>query len=136
MLRALIQLIVRLPRCTRDGPSAARSSGGSAPKARRCFDVSSGMLVDRSGMEGSSNPPNQRIAGRVRALRSEQCLSPDELSGRCGVSRSTVPLIERGESSPTAVLLEKPAVDLNVSLASPFGARYAVVLCGEVGPWR
>jgi transcriptional regulator with XRE-family HTH domain len=67
-----------------------------------------------------SSQLTQRIAQRVRELRATSGLSLDDLAGRCGVSRSMISLIERGESSPTAVLLEKLAVGLNVSLASLF----------------
>jgi transcriptional regulator with XRE-family HTH domain len=70
--------------------------------------------------ESAPDPLNLRIAERVRALRTAKGLSLDELSGRSGVSRSMISLIERGESSPTAVLLEKLAVGLHVSLASLF----------------
>jgi transcriptional regulator with XRE-family HTH domain len=70
--------------------------------------------------EDASSQLTQRIAQRVRELRGATGLSLDELAGRCGVSRSMISLIERGESSPTAVVLEKLAVGLNVSLASLF----------------
>jgi transcriptional regulator with XRE-family HTH domain len=73
-------------------------------------------------MDDSSTHLTQRIAQRVRELRAANGLSLDELAGRCAVSRSMISLIERGESSPTAVLLEKLAVGLNVSLASLFEA--------------
>jgi transcriptional regulator with XRE-family HTH domain len=75
-------------------------------------------------MKEEPGPPPlaERIAGRVRQLRSALGLSLDELAGRSGVSRSMISLIERGESSPTAVVLEKLAVGLNVSLASLFEA--------------
>ncbi len=63
-----------------------------------------------------------RIAQRVRDLRALRGLSLDELAAHCGVSRSMISLIERGESSPTAVLLEKLATGLNVPLASLFEA--------------
>ena len=63
---------------------------------------------------------NQRIAARVRALRAERGLSLDTLASRCGASRSMLSLIERGESSPTAVLLEKVATGLGVTLAALF----------------
>ena len=67
-------------------------------------------------------PPrvNEQLARRVRELRGTRGLSLDELAAQCGVSRSMISLIERGESSPTAVLLEKLATGLNVSLASLF----------------
>jgi transcriptional regulator with XRE-family HTH domain len=65
---------------------------------------------------------NDRIAQRVRELRAARGLSLDALATHCGVSRSMISLIERGESSPTAVLLEKLATGLGVSLASLFDA--------------
>jgi transcriptional regulator with XRE-family HTH domain len=68
---------------------------------------------------------NQRIAQRVRELRAAQGLSLDALAGKSGVSRSMISLIERGESSPTAAVLEKLAVGLNVALASLFDAPTA-----------
>lgn len=63
---------------------------------------------------------NQRIAERVRQLRNEAGLSLDALASQCGVSRSMLSLIERGESSPTAVLLEKVAHGLGATLADLF----------------
>jgi len=63
---------------------------------------------------------HQRIAGRVGQLRATQGLSLDALARQSGVSRSMISLIERGESSPTAVVLEKLAAGLSVTLASLF----------------
>jgi len=63
---------------------------------------------------------NQRIARRVKELRAAQGLSLEALAAKSGVSRSMISLIERGESSPTAVVLEKLAAGLNVTLASLF----------------
>jgi transcriptional regulator with XRE-family HTH domain len=63
---------------------------------------------------------NQRIGARVWELRATRGLSLDALEGRSGVSRSMLSLIERGESSPTAVVLEKLARGLGVPLASLF----------------
>lgn len=63
---------------------------------------------------------NARIAQRVRALRAETGMSLDALAAKCEVSRSMLSLIERGESSATAVVLEKLATGLGVSLASLF----------------
>lgn len=63
---------------------------------------------------------NGRIAERVRALRAARGLSLDALAAHCGVSRSMISLIERAESSPTAVVLEKLATGLGVALASLF----------------
>ena len=65
---------------------------------------------------------NGRIAARVRELRGTRGLSLDALARRSGVSRSMISLVERGESNPTAVVLEKLAAGLDVSLAALFDA--------------
>jgi transcriptional regulator with XRE-family HTH domain len=78
-----------------------------------------------STMEETASDLNQRIAERVRELRAAQALSLDALAKKCGVSRSMISLIERGESSPTAAVLEKLAAGLNVPLASLFDAPAA-----------
>jgi transcriptional regulator with XRE-family HTH domain len=77
----------------------------------------------------SDTPPdiNQRIATRVRELRDAQGLSLDALANRSGVSRSMISLVERGESSPTAVVLDKLAVGLGVTLGVLFNTPAAVV---------
>ena len=67
-----------------------------------------------------SEPINGRIARRVRALRTDLGLSLDGLAAKSSVSRSMISLVERGESSPTAVVLEKIAAGLGVSLATLF----------------
>lgn len=61
-----------------------------------------------------------RIATRVRTLRAASGLSLEAVSAVCGVSRSMISLIERGETSPTAVTLEKLAAGLGVTLAALF----------------
>lgn len=63
---------------------------------------------------------NDRIAERVRDLRTRRGLTLDSLSQKSGVSRSMISLIERAESTPTAVVLERLATGLDVSLASLF----------------
>ena len=63
---------------------------------------------------------NDRIAARVRQIRADRGLSLEGLAEASGVSRSMISLIERGESSPTAVVLEKLAAGLGVPLASLF----------------
>ena len=68
---------------------------------------------------------NQRIAEQLRVLRAGQGLSLDALAARCGVSRSALSLIERAQSSPTAVVLDKLAVGLGVPLAALFSAAPA-----------
>src|SRR5258705_12077472 len=71
-------------------------------------------------MEDTVSDLNQRIAERVRELRAAQGLSLDALASKSGVSRSMISLIERGESSPTAVVLERLAAGLGVTLAALF----------------
>ncbi|HEX4385557.1 MAG TPA: XRE family transcriptional regulator [Myxococcales bacterium] len=80
---------------------------------------------------------NSRIAERVRALRGS--LSLDTLAARCDVSRSMLSLVERAESSPTAVVLEKIATGLGVPLASLFedaGGASPVSHGKDRVPWR
>jgi transcriptional regulator with XRE-family HTH domain len=64
------------------------------------------------------------IGRRLRELRAAADLSLDSLAQKSGVSRSNISLIERGQSSPTAVVLDKLSSALGVSVASMF----------EVGP--
>lgn len=71
-------------------------------------------------MDEAVSPLNDRIAARVRALRAARGLSLEALAAQCGVSRSMISLVERGESSPTAVVLERLATGLGVPLASLF----------------
>jgi transcriptional regulator with XRE-family HTH domain len=63
---------------------------------------------------------NARIAGRLRSLRAARQMTLDGLAARSAVSRSMISLVERGESSATAVVLEKIATALNVPLATLF----------------
>jgi transcriptional regulator with XRE-family HTH domain len=83
---------------------------------------------------------NLRIASRVHSLRTELDLTLDTLAAQCGVSRSMLSLIERGESSPTAVVLEKVARGLGVSLAALFDDPAApadpVARRQDHSPWR
>lgn len=79
------------------------------------------MLRMRPGTKRASAPDiHTRIAARVRGLRSQLDISLEELAERCGVSRSMISLIERGESSPTAIVLERLAAGLGVPLAALF----------------
>lgn len=63
---------------------------------------------------------NQRIAQRVKDLRAELGISLTGLSVKSGVSRSMISLVERGETSPTAAVLEKLTVGLDTTLAGLF----------------
>ncbi len=73
-----------------------------------------------STMTEPSSDLTERIAERVRELRAAHGVSLDALASKSGVSRSMISLVERGETSPTAVVLEKLATALGVVLASLF----------------
>ena len=83
---------------------------------------------------------NARIASHVRGFRIELGMSLDALAAQCGVSRSMLSLVERGESSPTAVVLDKIATGLGVPLArlfdDPSAAPRPVSRPGERIAWR
>jgi transcriptional regulator with XRE-family HTH domain len=78
------------------------------------MDIESSMADEQS--------LTQRIAERIKSLRAARDLSLDALASKSEVSRSMISLIERGESSPTAVVLAKLAAALGVPLASLFDA--------------
>lgn len=92
------------------------------------------------GKQHDDGQINARIAARVRELRSALGLSLEGLSAKCGVSRSMISLVERGESSPTAVVLQKIAAGIGVPLAKLFDdpAEPASPLSrrGERTTWR
>ena len=83
---------------------------------------------------------NARIAARVRTLRAASSLSLEALAGRSAVSRSMLSLVERGETSPTAVVLEKIATALGTSLAALFDDAEApanpVSHAADRAPWK
>ena len=54
---------------------------------------------------------------KVAELRKKQGLSQEELAYRCGVHRTYIGFIERGEKSPTLKTVEKILNGLNISLS-------------------
>jgi transcriptional regulator with XRE-family HTH domain len=63
---------------------------------------------------------DRQIATRIRALRTARGLTLEGLAEKTGVSRSMISAIERGTTSPTAVLLERLATGLGLMLADLF----------------
>jgi transcriptional regulator with XRE-family HTH domain len=61
-----------------------------------------------------------RIGARIRHLRTERDLTLEALAHQAGVSRAMLSRIERGESSPTAQLLNKVCGALGVTLSTLF----------------
>jgi len=91
------------------------------------LDTASNILDNISSMKENTSTHhqsdiNQRLADRITSLRAERGLSLDALAKKCDVSRSMISLIERCETSPTAVVLDKLAFGLGVTLASLFEA--------------
>jgi transcriptional regulator with XRE-family HTH domain len=77
-------------------------------------------------MDNSHADIHDRLAARLRGLRAERDLTLDGLAERAGVSRSMISLIERGESSPTAAVLDRLASPIElVEVVLPAGARVA-----------
>lgn len=85
---------------------------------------------------------NIRIAQQVRELRLARGYTLDVLATRCQVSRSAISLIERGEASPTAVVLEKLANGLGVPLTQLFANQQGnqspqpIVLRSQQSEWK
>jgi len=97
-------------------------------------------MWDRAAATRVTPDINARIASRVRALRTDLGMTLDALAGQCDVSRSMISLVERGESSATAVVLEKIATGLGVPLATLFDDSGAsanpVSRRDDRTPWR
>ncbi len=84
------------------------------------LDSMSAIMDIMSIMTELNTDLTERIAERVRELRAAHGVSLDALARKSGVSRSMISLVERGETSPTAVVLDKLATALGVVLASLF----------------
>ncbi len=57
----------------------------------------------------------------VRALREEMKLSQEEFASRCGLHRTYVGAIERGEKTITIETAQKLAIAFGLSLSELFG---------------
>ena len=63
-----------------------------------------------------------RVGARIRELRAQGNLTLDGLARRADISRAMLSRIERGESSPTAQLLNKVCGGLGITLSTLFAA--------------
>src|ERR1700755_952259 len=70
---------------------------------------------------------DNRIGARIRPFRATRSLTLEALAGLAEVSRAMLSRIERGESSPTAQLLNKVCGGLGVTLSTLFAATDAPV---------
>ncbi len=66
-----------------------------------------------------------RLGARIRGLRTERDLTLDGLARLAEVSRAMLSRIERGESSPTAQLLNKICGGLGITLSALFAETAA-----------
>ncbi|PZN99109.1 MAG: DNA-binding protein [Hyphomicrobiales bacterium] len=63
---------------------------------------------------------DQRLGTRIKTLRQSRNLTLDMLAERSGVSRAMISRVERGESSPTAALLDRICAGLGIVLSVLF----------------
>jgi transcriptional regulator with XRE-family HTH domain len=71
-------------------------------------------------MDQTSTQIDRDIGARVHALRAAASLTLEQLAERSGVSRAMLSRVERGESSPTAQLLNRVCAGLGVTLSALF----------------
>ncbi|MDT0310592.1 helix-turn-helix domain-containing protein [Streptomyces sp. DSM 44917] len=92
--------------------------------------------------EAARDEVEVRLAGRLARLRGERGWSLEELSGRTGVSRSTLSRLERGEISPTAALLNRLCAAYGRTMSRLLAEVEAeseppaLVRAGEQAVWR
>lgn len=82
-------------------------------------DASAGVEGDQTGFELSM------LGGRIRSLRGAQGLSLDEAAQRCGVSRSMLSAVERGEKTPSVLVVHRIAVGLGSNITRLLGEEQA-----------
>lgn len=63
---------------------------------------------------------DRRLGARIKGLRQTRGLTLDQLAARSGVSRAMISRVERGESSPTAALLDRLCAGLGIVLSALF----------------
>jgi transcriptional regulator with XRE-family HTH domain len=78
-------------------------------------------------MDDAVDQIDRDIGRRVYALRTAAGMTLAELADRSGVSRAMLSRIERGESSPTAQLLNRVCAGLGVTLSALFASAEAPV---------
>ena len=71
------------------------------------MNTSPAAPVDRADDAVDSPALDRRLADRLQRLRAQRGWTLEDLSTRSGVSRATLSRLERGETSPTASLLNR-----------------------------
>lgn len=78
-----------------------------------------------AGEDGNSGLDLAKLGSRIRALRSTQGLSLDDAAQRCGVSRSMLSAVERGEKTPSVLVVHRIAVGLGSNITRLLGEEQA-----------
>jgi transcriptional regulator with XRE-family HTH domain len=73
-------------------------------------------------MDATTDTIDRDIGARLKTLRTAGAMTLEDLADHSGVSRAMLSRIERGESSPTAQLLNRVCAGLGVTLSSLFAA--------------
>ena len=108
-------------------PPRTAAHPSSHPSSRPSLRPSSRAPSERPSPGPPPEPLDRRVGARVQALRHARDLSLQALADASGVSRSMISRVERGESSATAVVLERIATGLGVTLAALFDPPSAAV---------
>ena len=69
-------------------------------------------------LDNSSSNPGENVGASIRLAREKRGWSGAELAAASGVSRAMIDRIERGQSSPTAVLLGRLSAAFGISLSA------------------
>ena len=76
------------------------------------------VAPEAASTEAADNPElDRRLADRLQRLRTQRGWTLDDLCTRSGVSRATLSRLERGETSPTASLLNRLCAAHGLSLS-------------------
>ena len=91
-------------------------------------------------MENTKDELDRNIGRSLKALRLAQGMTLDQLATTSGVSRGMISKVERGEASPTAVLLARMLAPLQETLSGFFARASetpsALHRYEEQGVWR
>lgn len=75
--------------------------------------------------EGLTEPLLKALGQRIRELRTEQGYSQESFADKCGVHRTFMGTIERGESNLSFQNISKVATTLDISLSMLFAGLEA-----------
>jgi transcriptional regulator with XRE-family HTH domain len=81
-------------------------------------------------LDSADQSLDNRMAGRLKALRVERGWSLDELAKRCGISRATLSRLENADVSPTASALGKLCSAYNLPMS-----RLMAMVEGDFSPF-